>query len=304
VVIPTTGDRGPLLRLSLASVLAQSVAELEVFVVGDGIGPAARTLVEQMARSDARVRLFDFPKDPRRGEIYRHQVLQEARGDIVCYLCDRDLMLPDHVAIMGELLRDHDFAHSLLFGVREDGGIDFGVKLDLADPGYRARVAGGQMAVIGLSFAAHTLAMYRRLPHGWRTTPEGMLTDYYMWRQFLNVPGCRAVSDETPTILYFKRGHHPGWPVARRLAELEAWNERLGDAAWCEEFVGQIRQAVATPQVRTARWLRAMFRLHPRLKGFLRAHPRLRDAYNGLATSLAERQASSVTGSPPPVRKA
>ena len=58
----------------------------------------------ELTAADPRVRWFDNPKGPRHGELHRHAALQEARGEIVCYLCDDDLWLPDHVERMRALL--------------------------------------------------------------------------------------------------------------------------------------------------------------------------------------------------------
>ena len=37
VVLPTTGDRGPLLPYSVGSILSQTVRNIEVFIMGDGV---------------------------------------------------------------------------------------------------------------------------------------------------------------------------------------------------------------------------------------------------------------------------
>ena len=37
ILIPTTGNRGPLLQCSIASVSGQSLQEIEVFIIGDGV---------------------------------------------------------------------------------------------------------------------------------------------------------------------------------------------------------------------------------------------------------------------------
>ncbi len=72
-------------------------------------------------RDDVRVRFFDFPKGERHGELNRHEALGEAKGRIVCYLSDDDLLLPGHVVEMGRLLENADFAHSAPFAVMLDG---------------------------------------------------------------------------------------------------------------------------------------------------------------------------------------
>jgi len=79
---------------ALASVLDRDEASVEVLVVGDGVEDATCETVARHA-DDPRVRFFDFPKGPRNGEAYRHEVLREARGHAVCSPCDDDLLLRD-----------------------------------------------------------------------------------------------------------------------------------------------------------------------------------------------------------------
>jgi hypothetical protein len=71
--------------------------------------------------------------------------------------------------------------------------------------------------------------LYRRLPSGWQTTPEGTPTDLYMWQQILAVAGCRAVSGLRPTVLHFPSPDRVGRSTEERLSELDAWVPRLSD---------------------------------------------------------------------------
>src|SRR5439155_22429155 len=121
-VVPTH-DHGPMLRYSLRSVQEQTVGDLEIFVVGDGVPDVTRKLVAALARDDPRIRFFDNPKGPRHGELHRHEALQEARGEIVCYQADDDLWRPDHVAQLQALLSGSDFAHTVALQVEPDGSL-------------------------------------------------------------------------------------------------------------------------------------------------------------------------------------
>lgn len=204
VVVPTTGDRGPLLRYSIGSILQQPVRDIEVFVIGDGVTDDARRAVEALASADSRVRFFDHPKHERRGEPNRHAALKSARGRIVCYLCDRDLMLPNHISRMLDALTRADFAFSLHADLGPDGAFSVRELHDFTGPGDR----GGRRLAIPLSMVAHTMAFYRRLPFGWRTTPADIATDEYMWMQFFDEPDCRAALVPVPTIAYLKWGDY------------------------------------------------------------------------------------------------
>lgn len=239
VVIPTMKGRGPLLPVTIGTVLAQTVQDIEVFVIGDGVDNATRRVIHGLMAQDSRIRFFDFEKHESRGEPNRHTALAEARGEVVCYMCDRDLMLPNHVETMRALLADADFAHTLISAMTPEGRIRVMASLDLADPDDRKWVLKGWCIENGipLSFAGHTLDMYRRLPHGWRTTPNGLFTDIYMWEQFLAHPDCRAVSGTIPTILYFPRYWRDALSVEEKLAELTEWRAAMHEPGGREKIM-------------------------------------------------------------------
>jgi len=264
VLIPTTGDRGPLLPYSVGSVLAQTIRDLEVFIVGDGLTDSSREIVAALMKADNRIRLFDFPKHVRRGEPHRHEVLAGARGDIVCYLCDRDLMLPHHVATLLDLLKEGNFAHTLWSGIQEDGRVELMHRIQLNRAAHRKAFIEGRVG-IGLSFVGHTRALYWNLREGWETTPNGVATDWYMWKKFLSHPDCTPVSSDILTCLYFKRGAHPGWPVAQRLQELQEWSRKMQDPSWCDSVVSQVNDWLSHPRPKLYRWQSMFWSLHPRL---------------------------------------
>jgi hypothetical protein len=234
-----------MLLRSVRTALEQSIRDVEIFIIGDGVTDVARDIVAELIQ-DPRVRFFDRPKGPRVGEHYRHAILDEARGDIVCYLSDDDLWLPRHVETLAKLLEQADFAHSLPVQV-EPGGALRSLTIDLALRQYRELILAG-INRIPLSTAGHTLAMYRRLPHGWRTTPDGIPTDLYMWQQFLADPGCRALSGTRPTALGFPSPPRRDWSMEQRLAEMDRWIEKLRKPGFLPgvlDVVAQERAAAA-----------------------------------------------------------
>ena len=237
VLIPTH-DHGPTLVPTVGTALGQTISDIEVFIVGDGAPDITRDVVADLKRRDERIRFFDNPKGPRHGEVHRHAALAEARGEIVCYLSDDDLWFPDHVKTLSHLLASADFAHALPIAVEPDGSL-VGWTVDLSLPFFPDLLLSGDNR-IPLSCGAHTLEMYRRLPAGWRTTPEGIHTDLYMWQQFLAQPGCRAVSGTRPTVLHFPSPWRRGWSRNERVEELDHWARRLADPEWRERFIPKV----------------------------------------------------------------
>lgn len=254
VLIPTF-DHGPVLSRAVSTALAQTVADLEIFIVGDGVPDVTREIAGRLMAQDRRVRFFDNPKGPRNGEIHRHRALAEARGEIVCYLSDDDLWLPDHVATMRDLLRGADFTHALPVKVEPDGAIG-GWAVDLAQPGHREFILMRENRM-PLSCFAHTLAMYRRLPHGWRAGPLEMPSDLHMYRQFLALPECRAVSGTMPTALVFPSPTRRAWSVEDRCGELDAWIARLSDPDRRHELMRQVLDSVVRDRAAKALALEA-----------------------------------------------
>jgi glycosyltransferase involved in cell wall biosynthesis len=257
-VLCPTFNHGPLLRRSVGSALAQTVADLELLIVGDGVDDVTRGVAQELVERDPRVRFFDNPKGPRRGEAHRHPVLRDhASGRIVCYLGDDDLWLPDHVETMEGLLADADFAHAPPVMVHPDGRLKTWA-VDVSRPGDRGHVFT-RLGFFPLSSQAHTMDMYRRLPYGWRTTPEGTATDVYMAQQFLGERDCRAVSGTRPTYVAFPDGFRGDWTLERRAAELDEWAARLATPEGRGEFYVAVQddlraRLVSVENSRTWRW--------------------------------------------------
>jgi glycosyltransferase involved in cell wall biosynthesis len=117
VLIPTH-EHAATLPFAVRSVQSQGIDEIEILIVGDGVGDTLRAVIEQLRAEDGRIRFFDLPKAPRNGEIHRDAVLRQARGHIVCYQCDDDLWLPGHLQDMETALDAADFVPDTTNGTR------------------------------------------------------------------------------------------------------------------------------------------------------------------------------------------
>ncbi len=295
ILIPThrhAAVLGPAVR----SALVQRSVSVEVFVVGDGVEDDTREVMRRLLE-DPRVRFFDLPKGERHGERHRHVALQEARGEIVCYLSDDDLLLPGHVVEMRRLLGDADFAHSTPVSVLPDEVLQYG-PADLAHPEFLALIREGLNNFISLTGAAHSRALYDRLPYGWRPAPTGTPTDIHMWRQICALPGFKGATAMRLTAIHFP---DPQWrhvDDASRAAALEAWLERalrpggeeelqrlLEDAVWRAaqrfklrsiELSTRLHQADVELERLRAPWWRKLGRRLTRFEPIRRLRERLR----------------------------
>jgi glycosyltransferase involved in cell wall biosynthesis len=292
VLIPTH-QHPETLHHAAKSVLEQTVHDLELFIIGDGVGDDTRIVVGELSRIDHRVKFFDFPKGPRMGEAHRHKALQEAKGRFVAYLGDDDCWMPNHLDALGALLDDADFGHTIHVAIDPDGQI-VALPADLENPAIRTRMLKELFNCFGITCAGHTMTAYRRLPYGWRTTPPDFpWTDLYMWRQFLDQPWCRAKSAIIPTSINTWTHQRPNLSNRERADELSYWRGQIATPGFRETLWQAVAKSFATKaithEVELHRRVAEQTALGADLRGLRRALTKLRAKHAATMESVSWR---------------
>lgn len=242
LIIPT--HRHPTcLPLAVNSARRQSVEDLDIVVIGDGVSDDTRDAIAPILADDPRVRFLDLPKGARHGERYRDAVIRQSPATVVSYLGDDDLLLPHHLATMRDLIEGRDFVNPLPIFIQRDGSL-FYIPADLGNPDSLAWHLDPDAFnnSVSLTGATHTRESYLRLPFGWRPAPDRIPTDFYMWHQYFHLEGFRAATSRLATTVKFPETTREDMAEPDRAAEIaqvaasmespgfvEAWNAHVDE---------------------------------------------------------------------------
>lgn len=231
VFLPTH-EHASTLPYAVRSVQRQGVDDLEILICGDGATEEVRAVVAELMRADERIRFFDLPKAPARGELNRDYVIRQAKGEFIFHQNDDDLWLPRHIEVLERALEQADFVGAIQVNVDTDGKVRahyFDLeRTEFVAPWLEWRPHGfGQWACNGFGpiFVAHRLDAFLRLPEGWVTTAPGLPADQAMWHRFLRQSWCRAKFLRWPIALHFPSPDRKDWTAAERGEELRHWTE-------------------------------------------------------------------------------
>jgi glycosyltransferase involved in cell wall biosynthesis len=181
VLLPTH-NRADVIGYAIKSVLRQTERDFELLIVGDGCTDNTADVVQGFL--DERIRWFDLPKAPNFGYANRNQVLREARGELIAFIGHDDLLLPDHLRLLGRLFRTGhaEWGYSRPLWVADDGMV-VPSAIDLRKPSHL------NLFMTGFNAIPAQCVMYRRTCHErYGYWPEETIEagDWQLWKTFLS----------------------------------------------------------------------------------------------------------------------
>ncbi len=234
IVIPTH-DRRETVLLAARSALAQTRSAEQVIVLCDGCTDGSAEALR--ALEDERLDVLELPKLPGFAYGHRNTALERARGEVILWLADDDLLLPDHLERLGEYwdAGDADLVTTPGVIVHPDDALEwFGT--DWGVGRFRAATATGNSNVMA---SVSVRAALVREVGGWDAA-QPRCADWELWRRCL-AAGARAWTTSEPTVLHFRAtGRVQEWPD--RVRQNTAWSERIHDPEELRALRGILRR--------------------------------------------------------------
>lgn len=174
VILPTHSDPGTL-GFAVSSVLAQVETDFELLIVGDGVDQQTRDTCLAFESLDPRIKFLDWAKGEGRGELLRDRAIKLSSGELIFYIDEDDLWLPNHIAQLSEAIihGQADVAISVSASASiarktiEIGPLNHGLG-ELRD-----LLAAKKYRALFKVHSCHTRSSYLRLPYGWTLNEDG-----------------------------------------------------------------------------------------------------------------------------------
>lgn len=201
VLLPTHAHPQTL-PFAIQSFLQQTETDFELLVVGDGCDRTSAEIVRSF--DDARIRFYDLPKASGVGYANRNIALKEAAGEIIVYGSDDDVVFPNHLSNMDNVLKNPavkwGYCRPLFVNIR--GFIlPECVNLSLPQPRrYFLDVAN----MLPAGCIAHRRQCFDEVSY-W---PEEKVKagDYALWQRFLKHYGVKGMGfSRRPTMMHFNK---------------------------------------------------------------------------------------------------
>lgn len=232
VAIPTHNRRDTVV-LAVLSALRQTLPPVQVLVTCDGCTDGTADALR--AIGDPRVTAIELEKG--RGYSYGHRntALELAAGELILWLADDDLLLPDHLERLSECqaVEDLDMVTAPAIVVHPGNDVEWFGR-DLSVPYVRELLTRENTNVMA-SVATRTSLI--RQVGGWDDTLD-RAADWDLWKRVI-ATGARVAMTDEPTVLHFKAtGRTQPW--SERVAQNTAWLERISSS----EDLPQLRRAL------------------------------------------------------------
>lgn len=231
-----------MLPYAIETVLAQSIADLELFIVGDGAPESSLACARDYAARDPRVKVLPYPKGEHTGLAHRHSALARAEGRYIAHIGDDDLWFPNHLEELEKLLSEVDFGHTINVHVLPDGSLQT-LASDLGDRAVRERQLTAASSQFAEAVTGYRAAAYRRLPEGW-TPGSGFGPELQTWCKFLRREDIRCSTRMRVTALVFPSDARKHMSPDERGQELRTWQNRISDASQRQAIVEEAWRAL------------------------------------------------------------
>lgn len=237
VAIPTHNRRETVVLAAL-SAIRQSRRPREVLVLCDGCTDGTSDAIAALGES--RIRAIDLPKGPGYAYAHRNVAVEEGRGDVVTWLADDDLYLPDHFKRIGRLWDTgaFDVVTTPAVIVHEDDRLEW-IGRDWRIPEHRRVLLEETNTSVMAS-----VSVRRQLVAdvgGWDGTIE-RAADWDLWKRVVE-HGARPAMTHEATVLHFRA-------TTRR----QAWSLRVAqNTRWLASLEDEARLAALRDDLRLAR---------------------------------------------------
>lgn len=241
IIIPTFNRHATLGR-SVLSAREQTVQDIEIIVVLDGASPQCRDVAKRHAAEDERVSVLDLPKAPGRGHENCDKAVISARSDKILYCDDDDLLLPNHVQVLGAMLDVADVAETRVASLGRLGDLHL-TPCPTGNPRVRQLLANGKCKFLFDTHFGHTTQAYEAFS-SWRVGNDqnGAPVREFLSR-FASSQDCRWVSRDDITAISLHGAARKDMTAEQRSAEIDAWYGIIRSSG---EFEGEVRKANST----------------------------------------------------------
>lgn len=236
VIVPTH-ERPETCAIAVRSALNQTRPPHEVIVCCDGCPPEA---VSALGEIEGPVRVLDLPKGRGYGYGNRNEAMAQAEGDVIAWLADDDLYLPDHIERIGEVhdTGDYEIVQSTACHIRADGFVE-AMGDDWTHPFIHEQMRAGGRAASTMSAVSHRLETAERIG-GWDAGMDAG-ADIDLWRRMAAV--ATAVTLAGPTVLHLRAAGRDQSP-ADRIEQNRTLFARMADPAELARLRAEMGHAV------------------------------------------------------------